>query len=386
MGQFKPTVEFNALADIELSQAGSASHYYYNEIDANNTDFRIGLSQLNLISKINLNSNWTVNGRVLMERNNGQKFDKLVFPQLNVQWLSKKRKYGITLGSFINPFGSFNEKQLSTERDFIGLPLAYSYYVNVSDVIGFVPNMGDIAKIKFEENVQWGSTNLYYGGYTTGGMFSWNIKPGKINWKLALVTGASNLQDRITNPLHFGLISRLKLQPKYFWKQGFSFSHGSFLRDSPFSESISDLRKYRQTLIGTDFNVGFGFLEFSGEIIAAFHKTPVFLEATGSFDPNTLTNPLNLSNTSFYLDTKYEMPFLTGSYVAFRIDRLGFGQIEGNYTFDHWDNTVWRQSFAIGYDLTQNILIRLAVSTQQVENKNWNNSQRTARLVITGHY
>lgn len=386
LGQFEPTFEWNALADIELSQGGSDSHYFFNGIHTANQDLRIGLSQLNLIGKAALHPNWTVNARLLVERKNGQEFGKLVVPQLNAQWLSEKRKFGVTLGAFINPFGAFNEQQLSTDRDFVGLPLAYSYFVNVSDIIGFVPDMGDLAKIQFDNEVQWGTTNLYYGGYATGGMFSWNIKPGKVNWKIALVTGASNLQDRITKPLHLGVISRLKLQPKYFWEQGFSFSHGSFLRDTRFTESIDKLRKYRQTLLGTDFRLGFGYLEFSGEIIAAFHTSPVFLEESNSFDPNTIDNPINLSNTSFYLDTKYELPFLTGSYIALRIDHLGFGQLEGNYTARNWDNSVWRQSFAIGYDVTQNVLVRLAVSTQQVENKNWNKTQNTLRLVVTGHY
>ncbi len=95
---------------------------------------------------------------------------------------------------------------------------------------------------------------LYYGGYSAGTMFSWNIKPAKINWKIALVTGASNLRQRFTDPLHFGVVSRLKIQPTYFWEQGFSISHGSFLRNSEVGSQLNDLHKFRQTVIGTDYN------------------------------------------------------------------------------------------------------------------------------------
>jgi len=382
----QPTLQWNALLDVEMSKGGAQSHFYYNEIDANNKDARIGFSQLNLIGKLSITTNWHLNGRFLLERDKGQQLDKLVVPQLNLQWLASKRTIGFTIGSFINPFGSFNEQQLSIDRNFIGLPLAYSYYVNISDKIGFAENLGDIANISIDEERQWGGTNLYYGGYSTGALFSWTIKPSKINWKLALVTGAANLQKRFTNPLHLGIISRLKIQATYFWEQSFSFSHGSFLRASEISTPIDQLKKYRQTLLGTDFKLGFGFVEFSGEIIATFYKTPLFLLDENRFQDTSIDTPLQLSNVSAYLDTKYELPFLQGSYLAYRIDRMTFGASEGYATNSAWDNAVWRHSLAAGYRINTHFLARVAFSTQQVANKNWDKTQRTLRLVLTAHY
>ncbi len=142
------TVQFNALGDLAFTMAGSSSHYYYNEIDQNHTDARIKPSQLNLITKIGFSDRWNFNARLLLERDKDIKFDKFSIPQLNLQWLSEKRKHGITAGIFANPFGTFNEKQLSIDRNFIALPLAYSYYVNISDKIGFMKGMGDITKNK----------------------------------------------------------------------------------------------------------------------------------------------------------------------------------------------------------------------------------------------
>jgi len=380
--QAQPTLQWNALLDVEMSKGGAQSHFYYNEIDENNKDARIGLSQLNLVGKLVITPNWQLNGRFLLERDRGQKLDRLVVPQLNLQWLASKRKFGFTIGSFTNPFGSFNSQQLSIDRNFVGLPLAYSYYVNISDKIGFVENLGDITEINIDEERQWGGTNLYYGGYSTGALFSWTIKPSKINWKLAVVTGATNLQKRFTDPLHLGIISRLKLQATYFWEQGFSFSHGSFLRDSEVSSTIDQLKKYRQTLLGTDFKLGVGFVEFSGEIIAAFYKTPVFLP-----DENRLLDtPAHLSNVSAYLDTKYELPFLQGSYLAYRIDRMTFGASEGYATNGAWDNAIWRHTLAAGYRFNEYFLARFAFSTQRVANKDWDKTQRTLRLVLTAHY
>ncbi|TNE49572.1 MAG: hypothetical protein EP344_18065 [Bacteroidetes bacterium] len=384
-GSAQPAFQWNILADLELSAGGEKSHFYYNEIDQDNRDLRVGVAQLNAIGKLILNPGWTVNARLLLERDKGKKLERFVVPQLNIQWLSKKRNLGITAGSFTNPFGAFNEQQLSIDRTFVGLPLAYSYYVNISDQIGFVENLGDVAEINIDGAKQWGTTNLYYGGYSTGAMCSFNIKPGKINWKIALVSGAPNLQKRFTDPLHFGLISRLKLQPVYFWEQGISFSHGSFLRASEKSGSIEDLRAFRQTLVGTDLKLGVGFLEFSGELIAAFYKTPAFLEADNLFDPETLGEPLKLFNYAAYADVKYEFSFLPGMYLAYRIDRLGFGENTRSNS-GNWDNNVWRHSLAAGYRITPWLLTRVAVSTQMVENKPWDKTQRTFRLVLTAHY
>ncbi len=375
------TFKFNALADAELSMAGKDSHYYYNEIHKDYTNIRFGVTQLNAIGQLNFKQQWSFNFRLLLERDKGQKLNKFLVPQLNIQWLSKDNKFGLTVGAFTNPFGSFNEKQLSTDRDFIGLPLAYAYYFNISDKIGYMEGMGDINKVPIDGEVQWGSTNLYYGGYTAGAMFSWNIKPSKINWKLALVSGASNLQQRFTDPLNFGVISRLKFQPAYFWEQGLSVSYGTFMQKSEVSDQLENLRTYNQTLIGTDFKLGTGFFEFSGEVIGAFYQVPQFNSENGIFDNNTR----KISNLSAYLDIKYELPVLQGSYVAYRIDYLGFSKLDTDQSLN-WDNKVQRHSVALGYNINRYLLVRVMVSTQQVDNKSWDKTQGTFRMAVTAYY
>ena len=377
--------KFNALADIELSKGGEKSHYYYNEIDENNIDYRFGFNQLNLIGQMVPDSNWTFNARLLLERDKGQNLNKFSTPQLNIQWVSNKRKIGFTLGFFVNPFGSFNEKQLSTKRNFIGLPLAYSYYTNISSVIGYLPDMGDVTKVLIDDEVQWGSTNLYYGGYTAGAMFSWNIKPSKVTWKIAIVNGASNKMERFSKPLNLGIISRLKLQPTYFWEQGISVSHGSFMKISEVSTQLDQLGMFTQTLVGTDFKLGKGFFELSGELIGAFYQVPLFNSDNKTFESRTVSDALTISNISAYLDIKYEFPKIPGSYAAYRIDHLRFGKIDSGNA-QHWDNNIVRHSLAVGYHINQNILARIAVSTQQVNNKPWNKKQGTFRVVITAHF
>ena len=376
---------YNFLADVELSKAGEDSHYYYNEIDQDNTGLRVGLSQLNVLGQLTQGSNWSFNVRLLLDRDKGRKLENFSMPQLNVQWLSNRRRIGITVGQFINPFGSFNSKQLSIDRKFVGLPLMYSFYSNISPLIGYLPDMGDITKVTIGDMVQWGSSGLYYGGYTAGAMMSWNIKPGKVNWKLAIVNGASNKTKRFTSPLNLGVISKLKLRPTYFWEQGISFSHGSFMQESEASEQLNGLSSYTQTMVGIDFKLGYGFFEFSGEMIGARYHVPQFVDETNSFVEHTIENPLVLNSLSAYFDIKYEFPQIQGSYIAYRLDHLGFGELDGSAA-QNWDNDVTRHSLAIGYHITRLLLVRMAVSTQKVDNKSWDSTQRTFRLVFTAHH
>lgn len=376
-------LEFNyqALADLEFSAAGPASHYYYNEIHSDYTDARFGFAQLNLLGELNWGTQWKLSSRISRERELGQKLQQFRIPQLNLQWLSEDQTYGITAGRFINPFGSFNARQLSTQRNFISLPLAYSYYVNVSDKLGFYPNMGDITKFAIDGEVQWGSPMMYYGGYATGLMFSWEINPGKLNWKTALTTGASNLANQLTDPLHVGVVSHLTMQPTYYWEQGLSVGTGSFMQSTDFSSYLEALGTYRQTLIGTDFKVGSGFFEASGEIILAFYKLPVFEPSLEDF---VNTDGVTQSSLATYLDLKYEPPFISGSYIAYRIDRLGFDQTD--FYESAWDNTVLRQSIALGYEINTYLLVRALVSTQKTKNKSWDDQQRVLRIGLTAHY
>lgn len=406
------TYSFNVLADVEVATAGNKSHYFYNEIHRDYTALRVGISHLNLINHLKLDSSWSVNARLWMQRDKGK--GKIFYsdtnmkneffsipdtagfsvPELNIQWLSHTRRLGITIGSFINPFGSFNQKQLSTQRNIIGLPLAYAFYTNISPLIGFAQGMGDRDTILVDEQAQWGATQLYYGGYTSGAMMSWNIKPGKVNWKLALVNGAPNANQETPIPQfrNWGVISKLKIQPTYNWEQGLSVSHGTFMHSHD-SVQLNNLRGYSQTLVGTDVKLGSGFFEFTGEVIGAIYRVPEYNKDTTFVNEGA---PLTLRSLSAYGDLKYEPPFLQGSYVAFRFDHLIFSDYPpgyppgdlSKYPSGKWDNWVWRYSFAFGYHINRFLLARIAFSNQRVESREaWKKgNQHTLRFVLTAHY
>ncbi len=119
--------------------------------------------------------------------------------------------------------------------------------------------------------------------------------------------------------------------------------------------------------------------------MGAFYKSPHFISEDHSFESNTEQNPLKLKNIAAYLDVKYEPPFFQGSYMAYRIDGLAFGKM-GNANNNSWDNNVFRHAVALGYHANRHVLLRLMASTQHVDNKKWDKTQRTFQAMLTVHY
>lgn len=379
----------NANIDAEISKAGDLSHYYYNEIHNELSDWHFDLTQANLMGSLTFSEQFKLNARLLITRELGKDFGQTRLPQLNLQWFPKDKTYSLTLGRFINPYGSFNEKQLSIQRTFISVPLAYGYYHNISRQAGLLLARGQYYKASLGGTTDWGSTTLYYGGYATGLQFSWwSDTPKQTTLKIAIINGASNIQQTFSSPFNLGLAGRLKIQPTYFWQQGFSLSFGSFMEQTNNNLALENLNQYYQLLLGTDYSLGTGFFSFSGELMAAFYRVP-------SYDPEEMRflsddSPVSqtLSNVSTYLDIKYEPPFLSGSFIAYRLDALIFGKMEeGLYNEEKWDNNVLRHSLGIGYKAFPFMLIRGMISTQSTQSKPaWGTQQRTFRLMLTLHY
>ena len=373
-------LELNATISFEGSKGGEKSHYYYNEIHEGYRNWRFGLAQANLMANWPLSPEWSLHGRLLLERNQGQRPEQVRLPQLNLQWAPEQSSVRFTLGRFLYPFGAFNGRQLPTERTFIARPLAYSYYINISDKAGFFPGMGDNVKIKADGEVQWGSTMLYYGGYAAGVKLHWELSPQKAWLDAAVVNGAPNVGESLSGPVNWGFTSRFSVQPDHWWKQGFSIAYGTFMERAAINAGLDNLKAFRQALFGTDYHFGFGYFSLSGELLLAAYRAPAYLPEQESFGPKAA----RLKSFAGYADIKYNLPFLGGAYLAYRFDAMRFGKIPGENV--PWDNDLQRHSLAAGYRINAWLLLQAAVSTQQVDGKRWSRHQHAFRLMMTAFY
>lgn len=378
MAQF--AIEWNAWANLELSEGQRNSHYYYNQIHEDYLKWRVGLSDLNIASTFQFIPSLKLNVRGRLLRDLGAKLDLWQLPLLNLQYLPKGENWSIMLGRFIAPIGGFSDLQHPKDRIFIGEPLRHSFYLNVSPKVGFAEAMGE-NRFEVGGEAEWGSSILYYAAYTNGIRFNWDIVPNKFAYALALTNAAPNALDNFTNFSNWGIINRFSFQPTYFWKQGLSVSYGSFFEsdDNGYEPEVN----FRQLIIGTDFNLGYGFWEFTGEVLYARYEVPEFFPDQELFSDFTH----NLSATAFELTAKYELPFLSGLYTAIGIEGITFGQYDdqSGMSRGNWDNEVWRLKFGAGYKINSYLLFRLGYNIQQVENHPvW--EQNTFRSVLTIHY
>ncbi len=387
--------QWNAYLDLELSRAGSLSHYYYNEIHRQHTQWRFDLSQLNLLGTLHIGEQWEIGAQVLAERRFGQRAGlftrwdlyRVVIPQLYLQWSSSSGNVSVALGRFANPFGYFYRNPLFADRNIINSPLAYSYYTNISQRFGYVPGLAEEAEIRNADgNLDWGLPSLYRLGYKTGIRLRVG-RPEKTNWTLALVDGAASIDRKLEDPIQLGIFSRLELRPSYFAKIGISLGHGTFLDPPPIDQPLEHRFRYGQSQAGIDFSFGSGFFEWTGEIITSFYQVPLFEPEIGFIEENGSVKIVRLLSYSGYTDLSYEPPFLTGLFLAFRFDFLVFGRFNAPQGLEEqWDNNVYRQVLSIGYKATSFFTTSIDLMTQQVKNRPWNQQQRTFRLMGSFHF
>ncbi|MCG8373979.1 MAG: hypothetical protein MI700_10615, partial [Balneolales bacterium] len=128
-----------------------------------------------------------------------------------------------------------------------------------------------------------------------------------------------------------------------------------------------DFSEYTQTALGADFQLGFTFFEIVGEATYSLWNTP-------GYDENGFieTNPgeleeFTLSNLHANIDIKYEPPFFTGGYFAFRFDQARFfdaSSENGTREDFMWDYNTTRLTALVGYKFDRNVLLKVALAEQ----------------------
>ena len=368
------SIGWNAWANVELSKGDVDSHFFYNQIHSDYKDWRLGVNELNLMAGIELSSTISLNIRGQLARDRGAALNLFQLPLANLQITPKDSTWSFKIGRFVSPFGRFAEQQHPQDQLFINFPLSFSYYLNVAPQLGYAAMMGE-QKFSLDSSVVWGSPMLYYWVYSNGLRVDKELANGYGRWTIALTNGTPNWDHQPFSFSNFALIAQIKLQPKYFWEQQFSLSYGSFNQASSLMPDLP----LRQLLLGTDFVLGYGFWEFSGEAIWGQYRVPEYFPENQNFSDQAQT----LYHSTFAVNVKYEPPFLSGAYLASGLEYFAFFDAPDNQ--GQWDNNVIRLNLAAGYKITDFLLFRLNYLTQRVENNTmWR--QDTWRAMLTVYY
>jgi len=149
-----------------------------------------------------------------------------------------------------------------------------------------------------------------------------------------------------------------------------------------------DLTSFTQAVIGTDLILAYSYFELSGEFFYSLWNVPHYDGTDFVRDYYGRAREFSLSNYTAYLDLKYELPFISGSYVAVRYDILRFldakdlNDING-VNYNPWDNNVTRYSLAFGYKFAEPVLLKLSYMDQKTENLDKDPEDYVYRAILT---
>lgn len=381
-------IEFNGSLDAGISAGGNASAFISNGIPNEYRFLHFSIPQINLFMFAPLNENFFFEGRLQSDTWGEGTLRTPRFTLANITYAHPDKNYALSIGRFVSTVGFYPSRNLTIDRTFIELPLAYSYYVNMSDVYGFWPE----ARYSNDYNVSDGiMTTIYFGGYSTGLRWDWQIEPDKLLLQASLTSAAPGSSRDYTNLANGAINARLIWKPSIRWQLGFSGSHGSFFHLEPSENGAlrqdQPLESYRQSVLGFDFKYGYGFWEIIGETIFSNWKVPRFVNGSFTY-PVSSNDPIDYTRQSISanLDIRYEPPSLTGSYLGLRLDHLNFIGNGPSLTLypdvTEWDKDKFRISVAAGYKFARNLEGKLLLSEQTP----FDRSLYTFRALITAFF
>lgn len=369
---YAQSLEINGELDLEFRTGGRESNFITNEIPSDLRYPHVVINQFNLFFFSQLAEEWTFNARIQLDIWGAGRLNQ---PRITLAAVTfePSERLSLSAGRMISPFGLYARRQLISQNLFAAAPLMYGYFINVSERRGFWPIAGN-SGIYDEGNSDVGVTTAYFGAYITGASFNWIVIPNRINLEVAIANAslASTLPN--TNLANAAVVGRIGIQPAMWWQQGFSVSYGSFLNADSVNASAREnnpLEQYRQLLLGTDFMFSYLWFELSGEVMYSRWNVPRF--AGGRFTTENSSSSrfqaYEIENLGGYVDVKFEPPFLTGSYLAFRAERIAFQPFDDPITKvrTYWDAGVTRLSVAAGYKLSRNVMLRTTYSDQRTD-------------------
>ncbi len=379
-------LEWAANVDLELSKAGPLSHYFYNEIHEESTDWKIDVARLQGQFNVIFNRNFSINSHLLVQRKQALKsgllrnFQDYIVKvgQLHFTYRTDDRKFTFYAGRIQNTFGYWYKHQSYKDRSILNAPLMYSYFINVSSKFGFVQNLGEENELIVDGASEFGFSNLYNRGYRNG-FAAFFGKDNGLQFTISAYNGNAGSKKTSTNPYLWNLIAKVTYPINYSWRVGFSALHGTYLK-----VEIPNHSKYRQSIYSLNVVFDKGYFNVESELFLSTYRSPIFNVENQDFTDGVdgLEN-VDLLNVSYYSTIKYEPSWLSGAFFSYRFDTLFFGDDPTSSVNKTWDNNVIRHSFGIGYKLLQQLSIRCSFSTQSVANRDWDGQQNTFRTVLS---
>jgi hypothetical protein len=362
-------IQINGEANFELSRGGEDSRWTLNEIPNDFHFWHLSIYQLNVFGSAVIDDEFFFDTRVQFDKWQTGTLNAPRIAQISATWRPSEAGYSITAGRFISPLGLYPKRQLQSQTNVVNMPLAYSYYTQISETLGFwtPPPTGN----QFATTDS-GLTTAYYGGYLTGAMAEWVVVPNT----LTLIGGITNttpgsLQNYL-NTDAWNVLAKVQYKPSAMIDLGVGISTGNYMRRTSRNDSVfTDANRARQTLIVADIVLADGYWEVSGEFLYSMWRTPKF--ARGRFIQNVDRSLFmaDMANYGWYVDARYEPPFASGVFLTARWEGVRFADyVSETGQRIAWENTFpsTRYTIGVGYKLSRGVQIKAAGSYQTLDN------------------
>ena len=264
--------------------------------------------------------------------------------------------FGVQLGRFASPFGSYPLRHLTVVDPFLRPPLPYDYRTIMSsshappDMAGFVSwkNWPELFRLP-------GAPPMWGVPYQWGGMLFGRVGP--VDVRLAAINSAPSSEpgawgfdwDRFRRP-SWVVGARSKLSASL--EVGASYNRGPWLEEI----EAGTILPPPGAPPGSPAPSGRDFEQEMASLDMAFARGPWMARAEALLDlwevPNLTERPKELLYT-----LEVQRDLTAGLFAATRFGRVDFRPVRlgtGGATSDDWDDDVWRAEGSLGYRLVRN--------------------------------
>jgi hypothetical protein len=286
--------------------------------------------------------------------------DSLEAAALFLRWRPWTRhEFDVQVGRIPPVVGAFARRAYGRDNLVIGLPLAYQYLTSLrpdalpdtADNLLRMRARGWLSHFQIGNTADGPGTPLFNAfRWATGAEARW--RRGPVEFAGALTRGALATPEVFDNKLGPAWSGRVAVNAATGLTIGVSGARGPWIhRDVMAAVPGAQRGRDRQTLVGADAEYGLGRLLVRGEWIRSAFQMPA---VAAPF----IDSPLIAS--SGFVEARYR--WLPRWQSAVRIERLGFGQIQGQSVAGGartaWDAPVKRLEMIVGYRAGRNLELR----------------------------
>lgn len=365
-------LRINGTLDLEAGTGGGDIRFVTSELPYSRQALHLTLYEMNLVAFAPVDEWYSVEAQLRIDSwGDGELHD----PKLGIavfNWTPDGRGFTLSAGRFTSPIGRINEQLFPVQRTFITKPLAYGWFLNLSDTKGAWADAGNSGSYGSDDI---GVTALGYEGLSTGLHWDWTSDSQRWDLSLAATDAALSTSRAWPNMKSYAVMGRTVYhagEKSYF---GMSAVWGSWMSQgvAQLPDILTNTTKYRQVLLGTEWGFFFGPLEVSGEGFFNQWNAPLYgdtafvVTGVGGTTPFTV-HPRLLTG---YLDAIWHFKTAHGAWLGMRGDllrpmKMALPMSGGEPV---WDKMVTRWSVSSGAGLTSNIRWAITYTNQVTSNE-----------------